>query len=245
MSLIYILKNKVNNKCYVGQTIQKINDRIGQHISGANNGGKQLINYAIKKYGIKSFEVKTIKCKDDQESLNQLECCIIQKFNSMIPFGYNLKDGGHHGKYSEESKLKMSEAHKGIRLSKEHRKSIGRALKGLCVGENHWAYGKKASEETKKKMSESRIGFKHSESTKKKLSNEKIGSKNPMYGVIGSKHPNSKKIILIHPNGNKERFGALMDACRKYDLDVRNLSAVLVGKRNHHKKYKCEYADGM
>ena len=245
MGSIYILKNKINNKCYVGQTIQKINSRISQHVCWANNGGKQLISYAIKKYGIKNFEIETIACSDEQENLNRLECDIIQKFNSMVPFGYNLKDGGHYGKYSEESKLKMSKAHKGVNLSKEHRKNIGKSLKGKCAGKNHWAYGKKLSDETKKKMSESRMGRKHSESTKKKLSDGKMGSKNPMYGMIGSKNPQAKKIILIHPQGEEEYFGALMDACRKYNLDVRNLSAVLVGKRNHHKGYKCKYANDM
>jgi group I intron endonuclease len=241
LALVYILKNKINNKCYVGQTIQKINNRIDQHVSASYNGGKQLINYAIKKYGINNFKIETMDCKGGQESLNKLECDIIQKFNSMIPFGYNLKNGGHHGKYSKESKLKMSKSHEGVKLSEKHKKSIGKALKGKCAGKNHWAYGKKQTEEIKKKRIESRAWYKHSENTKRKLSNLKMGTKNPMYGMIGSKHHNSKKIVLIHPNEEKEHFGSLMDACRKYDIDVRNLSAVLVGKRNHHKGYKCKY----
>jgi predicted GIY-YIG superfamily endonuclease len=31
--IIYIAKNKNNGKCYIGQTIQSLNDRWSQHVS--------------------------------------------------------------------------------------------------------------------------------------------------------------------------------------------------------------------
>lgn len=44
--------------------------------------------------------------------------------------------------------------------------------------------GKKLSEETKQKISESKKGSKHSEETKQKMSESKIGEKNPQFGKI-------------------------------------------------------------
>jgi hypothetical protein len=55
---------------------------------------------------------------------------------------------------SEETKLKMSESAKKRILSKETRRKISEANKG----DKHPNYGKKASEETKQKMSKSKIG---------------------------------------------------------------------------------------
>ncbi|MDA2921707.1 NUMOD3 domain-containing DNA-binding protein [Patescibacteria group bacterium AH-259-L07] len=54
--------------------------------------------------------------------------------------------------------------------------------------------GFKHSEESKKKMSESKTGFKHSEETKRKISESLKGEKNSMYGVrkFGEDNPSWK-----------------------------------------------------
>jgi len=90
---------------------------------------------------------------------------------------------------TEETKKKMSESHKGMKLSKEHARNISEGLKGwaggmkgknhseeskkklsdIQKGSNNSFYGKKHSEETKKKMREASKGRKHTEETKKKL----------------------------------------------------------------------------
>lgn len=62
-------------------------------------------------------------------------------------------------KHSDESKRKMSTAHKGKKLTKEHAKNIGLAQKGRTH-----------SEETKKKLSEIFKGREVSEETRKKMS---------------------------------------------------------------------------
>lgn len=66
-------------------------------------------------------------------------------------------------KHSKESKKKMSEARKGIKFSKEHKRKIGLASSRINKGRKiTWGdkiskalTGRKISEETKKKMSES------------------------------------------------------------------------------------------
>lgn len=60
-------------------------------------------------------------------------------------------------KFTNEHKLKMSEAHKGHKFTDEHKRKIGEAHKG-----NKYSLGYKHSEETKQKMSLSHKGEKSS-----------------------------------------------------------------------------------
>lgn len=64
------------------------------------------------------------------------------------------------GNLAEETRLKMSQAHKGVPLSEEHRKALSEGQKGRIVSEETREklrvkhLGKKMSEEARKKMSE-------------------------------------------------------------------------------------------
>ena len=180
MATIYILENKINKKCYVGQTTILFKYRFKQHIKSNSVIGKTL-----RKYGIDNFDKILIE-DVPEEKLNELEIEYIQKYNSVYPNGYNLTFGGEGGKLSEETKKKMSEAKKGKHLSEEHKRKIGEAnklsLKGnhlseetkrkiseAISGENNPMYGKHHSEEHKEKLSKANIGKHHSEETKRKM----------------------------------------------------------------------------
>jgi len=85
-------------------------------------------------------------------------------------------------KLSKETRKKMSKAKKGInhpnygkKLSKETRRKMSEAHKGQYLGKNHPNYGKKLSEEHKRKLNEANKGRKHSEEAKKKMSEAKKG----------------------------------------------------------------------
>jgi hypothetical protein len=69
-------------------------------------------------------------------------------------------------KHSEHVKQKMSKSHKGVPLSKEHRKLISEGQKGRVGG----FMGKKHTKEAIKKIKESQIGKKMTEEAKAKLS---------------------------------------------------------------------------
>jgi hypothetical protein len=83
----------------------------------------------------------------------------------------------------------------GIIYTEERCKQHSEKMKGRFTKENHRMYGKKFSDEVRKKMSEGSKGFKHSEETIKKLSENKCGSKNPMHGIKGADNVNSKLIL--------------------------------------------------
>jgi group I intron endonuclease len=106
---VYIIKNDINNKVYIGQTTQKINNRLRQHKYYSKTGTTHLAN-AINKYGEEFFHIKLIRNCSDQEELNYYEEEYIKLFNS-IKKGYNLDQvirGG--GLRSEETKLRMKES---------------------------------------------------------------------------------------------------------------------------------------
>lgn len=52
--IIYLLKNKINGKCYVGQTIKTLEERIYRHKYKSN---KKImpISFAIKKYKFENY----------------------------------------------------------------------------------------------------------------------------------------------------------------------------------------------
>lgn len=87
---------------------------------------------------------------------------------------YNiLKNAGNSlgFQHSEDSKAKMSKAGLGRTFSEETRKKISESRKGG----KHPLFGKTHSEDTRKKMSDTRTGIKLSEETRKKISDALTG----------------------------------------------------------------------
>jgi len=98
VGIIYLAKNKINGKCYIGQTIHSLTDRKLSHIHGNNNS---KFKQAIKKYGKEKFEWKIIDETDNQDILNALERLHISRYESLTTqWGYNSKIGGS-GKKSD------------------------------------------------------------------------------------------------------------------------------------------------
>ena len=77
---------------------------------------------------------------------------------------------------------------KGSKLSEEHKRKIGEAMKGKKPPN----FGKHPSEETKRKMSEANKGKIVSEETRKKLSELRKGKKHPMFGKHHSEESKKK-----------------------------------------------------
>jgi len=93
--IIYKIQNKINKKCYIGQTVHStFNERYsgGRWWSITEN---QLLINAYNKYGIDNFHVEILaeKVKDIDE-LNKLEEFYADMFNAYKPNGYNLRKCG-------------------------------------------------------------------------------------------------------------------------------------------------------
>ena len=166
--IIYLIRNKINNKCYIGQTINKRGFKGRYYFKG--KGIERVYNYhknyklygrdyynahllnSIEKYGFDAFEVdEEFDIAYSKEELDKLEDMYI-KIYDCIDNGYNQKEGGANGKFSEEAKQKMREKAIGRKHTEESIKRMSESQSG----ENNGFYGKHHTEEAKQKMSESK-----------------------------------------------------------------------------------------
>ena len=97
---IYIYRNKINQKVYIGQSTN-IERRIKEHNSRAfqvNSGDyNSNLSRAIRKYGLDNFEINTItSCS--KEELDNLEIYYINYYQSYLKEkGYNTNVGDEGG----------------------------------------------------------------------------------------------------------------------------------------------------
>lgn len=111
---IYKITNCVNNKIYVGATMDGTGVRWRRHIIKANAGGSTPICKAIREFGKDNFKIEVIELCDNEGHMNIREAYWIAQLgatNSEI--GYNSKIGGGIRHQSEETKEKISKLHKG------------------------------------------------------------------------------------------------------------------------------------
>ena len=123
--IIYKATNKLNGKCYIGQTRNSLESRKNKHISCARNGVKTHFYCAIRKYGEDNFEWEVIDSTTNKKSLNELETYYITKYDS-IKHGYNMVDGGDNNVMDIES---VKTKHDNIMRSDEVRKKISESMK--------------------------------------------------------------------------------------------------------------------
>lgn len=169
---IYVITNTVNDKIYVGQTWRSLISRFSKH---ANEKGCAKIHNAIKKYGKNKFTIKYIALTFDQQNADKIESYFINKFDT-IENGYNLREGGSCGKFSELSKEKMRGNNNPMYGKHPSKETIEKRKKSLG-GKNHYNYGKHRSEETKNKLRIANLGKKHSKETKIKIGKSSKGHK--------------------------------------------------------------------
>lgn len=120
-AIVYIARNKINGKCYVGATEKALKERAYGHIYRAKNGKKGIFSSAIRKYGEDAFEWSVIfACRDFFDALEWERVLI-----SQIKPEYNMTDGGG--------------GVKGLKFSDASREKMAAAKRGKP---NHWSNGK-------------------------------------------------------------------------------------------------------
>lgn len=170
---MYKITNQVNNKVYIGQTID-VNGRWSAHKSKAKvEGPVQYISRAIAKYGVENFVFEIIATCRTQEDADEIESALIFQYDSRNKqFGYNVKPGGNVAPHAEETKEKIRQA--TIRQIAER----GHPAAGRIVSQETRELQRKIrlenpieyTEEVRKNMSEAHIGIKDFKETKAKKS---------------------------------------------------------------------------
>jgi group I intron endonuclease len=207
--IIYKVINKINKKCYIGQTIKLLQKRKNDHHCQANLKSNNYFARTLRKYGKDNFEWEVIEKCNSKNELDEMEFHYIKQYNSFKPNGYNLTLGGDAGTYgwipSKETREKISKANKGRKckpFTKEHKKQISEANKGRkqlhMMGENNPA----KRPEVRKKISEALKGRKLSNEHLKKLCEMNKGKTyEEIYGIKRAKE--IRKNHSIAKKGNK------------------------------------------
>lgn len=120
--IIYRIINKLNGKCYVGQSISNFNKRY--------KGGKWweythnvLLKNSIAKNGLENFEFEIIE--DDVKNideLNRLEIFYADKYNSYRPNGYNIRGCGDNKFVDDDLKKHLSSFRLGTNYTPNNKK---------------------------------------------------------------------------------------------------------------------------
>lgn len=166
--IVYKTVNQINNKYYIGK-----HRLTGDKFDGYFGSGP-AIQAAILKYGPENFKRIPLFETDCEKS------CYLKE--EEIPGDLWLTDKNCYNKQPGGKGFSSGEKHytQGQGFTSAHMENLKKARKSRAP----------ASEETKRKMSESRTGSTRSDETKKRMSAAQSGKNNPMYG---KKHSNEKR----------------------------------------------------
>ena len=156
---IYAIVNNATNSMYIGSAVnmpRRLNThkqllRKGKHYSAH-------LQNAYVKYGETVFRYETVEFVDDKAKLIDREQLWIDFFNP----AYNKRKKANSPlgtKHTQETRLKMSLAHKGRIFTDEHKAKLSAAKKGGSMSESQKALlsqirkGKPITSETKVKLS--------------------------------------------------------------------------------------------
>jgi group I intron endonuclease len=173
MGFIYKITNSVTGKCYIGERIQQPNKRFLSHMKLIKGGrGCPALRDAVKKHGEEHFSFEILlECADEERFEKEKE--YIRTYNSMVPNGYNILEGGQGCsgfKHSDETKARLS------KVTKEKMKDPVRQEKLKEAHKKLWAdpaRRKENIEKISKGMIEFRKKQKESNPSKSVMSEER------------------------------------------------------------------------
>lgn len=219
VGIIYKITNSKNGKIYIGQTIQKLEDRWYDHIYKATKTKcKTKLGRAIRKYGPESFSVEVIEYT---EKLDEKEIYYIELFKSASR-GYNIKLGGNGGKHGESTKKKIAKANRKRIWTEEMKERMSKSIK-----EWHAQRGfVPRSEDFKNKISIANSKRKMPEKTKK---------------IFQAYNQLSMKSVICLTNGKE--YQSIAEACRSLNINKGQLGQHLKGKHKHVKGFVFKYKE--
>ena len=212
--IVYIHKNKINDKVYIGITSNSPMKRWGTN--GSQYKQNTHFYNAIQKYGWDNFEHLILfdDLTAQEASDKEVELIAEHKSNDMR-FGYNQTSGGEYGtEISEETRKKMSNAKVGITT---------------------WTKGVKFSDEWRRNLSVSHKGRKITEEQKAKLRITSTGNENMKKFL--EKHPD-----YVHPSRREVeidgiRFGSIKELRKYLGLKTRQIEFWLSGENSMPEEY--------
>lgn len=218
---IYALTDQNNNIFYIGKSINP-DKRKKRHIYDAKSFKYSYpVHNKIRKLIREGFNIglKIIESNISDNEIDKKEQFWILDYRKKGFKIYNVANGGEGGKGATPEMIeKVRQAHLGKKVSDATKKKISESNKGKVLSKEHRENLSKARK-LRKTTNETRIKM-------KKASEGKI---------------NIKKYKLIDPNGTTHyTTNGLADFCRHHKLSRTNLYKVISGTRENHKEWKIE-----
>lgn len=221
--VIYCIENKINGKKYIGKATS-FKGRKAYHMSKLRNGihDNDYLQKSYNLHGEENFIIYVVE-ECNMEDLSEREIFYIKEWNTKTPNGYNLTDGGDGSygyKHTPENILKISK-NRDYKSGEEHpffNKHHTEETKILISEKNKsnpifgiMRRGKKVTEESKKKMSDAKMG--------KPIKKDRNNFSSKYYGVSFSKKDNRWRVYKT-VNGKTKALGSFIeeiDAAKKWD----------------------------
>src|SRR5260370_7711221 len=163
-------------KIYIGQTTRPLLERWYEHAyDHRSRSEKSYLYAAMRKYGIQNFQIEELCTAGSKDQLSNLEkLFIILCKSAHKEFAYNLSWGDNGLLPNEETRIKLSLAQTGNTkwLGKKHTEETKSKMSDSAMGENNHFFGKKHSEAARQKMKGHISSFRgkhHSDETKQKF----------------------------------------------------------------------------
>lgn len=197
---VYVIRNKVDGKVYVGSTTRHIFKRWQEHLR-LLNAGKHIsvvLQRSWLKYGRDAFEFAVLERCDKEQCIAREQHWIDELKAAKRTHGYNLSPnaGNNAGRVvSQETRAKLSAIQRGKVIPESVRRKMSDALRGRFVSAETRAKrsatlrqpgmrerlgaptrGKKRSRELVKKTAAGHRGTKRSDETRRRISESKRGT---------------------------------------------------------------------
>lgn len=131
MHYIYSITNTVTGDVYVGQAIW-LKKRFSTHRCSLRRGKhhNRFLQRSYDKYGEAAFDYKALEECVNLEVANQREAVIIESLKIQGCRVFNIRAGGKNDRMTEEHKRRIGDALRGKSKSLEHRAKISEVQRG-------------------------------------------------------------------------------------------------------------------
>lgn len=243
-SNIYVITNVINNKKYVGQSVD-VEKRWYSHKYTSKYETSIYLYNAMKKHGLDNFKIEIIESNIPLDKINEREKYWIRKLNTIRPNGYNLTLGGEGTKgyiMSDDTKALISSKAKEryASMSQEEKQEMidrlpktGGDLDKMNKGFKEWFENSpievedriKRSIETKKEKGYDFYNFSFGKMSEQEKEN--------MYKTISKNNPRSKTIIMLDELDNiVMEFHSIGEASRYLHKEY----SVTINSKTHIRK---------
>lgn len=242
--VIYKITNLINNKTYIGQTIQNPKDRFYQHKRNSIDDSSKEYNYplyrAFRKYGVDNFSFEII-----EENIEQSELC--NKEKNYIIFYNSHGEGGYNQTLETTNPMLNEEVVNKVKQSARER--VGRRIALVNEGVIVEKFISLTEAADKYGLSSTKIFAvcqgkqRHTKNYVFRFLNEDGEIVEPIPQYDTSRHSGAKRSVVgINVKTNEEiEFISIAEAQRA--TGATNISKVLNGKYTQSAGFKWKYKE--